>query len=906
MHGARAALMRLAGVFTRRRREQELARELESHLQLHIDDNLRAGMTPAEARRVALVRLGGIEQTKERYRDRAGLPWLETAIQDVRGSARLMRRTPGFTVVAILTLAIGIGANTVMFSVVNAVLLRPLPYGDAERLVSVQALRNRGAYTTTAAPDFYAFRERTTTMDFLDAYYSGAFNLTGGPEAERLQGLIVSSGFFASLGTPPALGRGFIAADEQWGSHRVVVLTDELWKRRFGANPAIVGDTITLNAQTYTVIGVTAPSFSFLGRTLQVFVPMSFAPGDNMNSHNNYFLSMFGRLKPGVAPETAAADFARVTEQIIREQPLNAGMSIAISPLRELLVRDVRRSMLVLLGAVACVLLIGCANLANLLLARGAVRQREVAVRTALGATRARLLRQLLTESVVLAAAGGLAGLMLAYLAVDGLNLLSQRILPRAEAIRIDAAVMAFTFGASVLTGILFGLVPAFKNSVARMNAGLREGGRGASAGSSHRLRAAFVVIEVALSLMLLIGAGLMVKSMYRMLNVESGFEPEGVVTALVSLSPQRYVDRDLERQFSPRAYVRAGQFFAEAIDGIRTVPGVRAVGAVNGLPLMGEIWSKSLTLLDRPLASDLRELPPYQLRVVAGDYFRAMGIRVLNGRPLGDADTVDSPPVVVVNREAVRVFWNGEDPVGKLVSLNPPRAVLPDDIARRLPADFAPAQFTVVGVVDDVRNGGLTSAVLPTVYAPFAQASEGEMNMFLAVRADGDPMAVVPGIRERIRQIDPNQPLGVAQTMVTRVASSVSQQRTQVTVLAGFAAIAVFLAAIGVYGVMSYWVNERRKEIGIRIALGAERHEVLGLVLRQAATVVAIGLAAGTVGALMATTVLQSLLFEVSPTDPAIFAMVVIVLAASGWVAAYIPARRATRFDPMVTLRYE
>ena len=329
----RAAIIRLAGTFWSGRRERELAQELESHLQMHIDDNIRAGMTPDEARRIALIRLGGVEQTKERYRDRAGLPWLEMAIQDLRGSARLMGRTPGFTFVAILTLAIGIGANTIMFSVVNAVLLRPLPYHDAERLVSVQTLRNRGAYTSTAAPDFYAFRERTSTVDFLDAYYSGAFNLTGGPEAERLQGLIVSSGFFASLGTPPALGRGFIAADEQWGSHRVVVLTDDLWKRRFGANPAIVGQTIMLNTQSYTVIGVLAPSFSFLGRSLQVFVPMSFAPGDNMNSHNNYFLSMFGRLKPDVTPATASGDFARVAEQVIREKPLNAGMSIGISPL---------------------------------------------------------------------------------------------------------------------------------------------------------------------------------------------------------------------------------------------------------------------------------------------------------------------------------------------------------------------------------------------------------------------------------------------------------------------------------------------------------------------------------------------------------------------------------------------
>jgi putative ABC transport system permease protein len=908
----RAALIRLSGFFRSSRRERELAEELESHVQLHTDDNIRAGMTPDEARRRALVRLGGVEQTKERYRDRASLPWLETALQDLRGSARLMRRTPGFTLVAILTLAIGIGANTVMFSVVNTVLLRPLPYHDPDQLMSVQALGRNGGRITTAGPDFYAFRERNRTLDFLDAHYNGAFNLTGGSEAERLPGLIASSGFFSSLGTPPALGRGFIAADEQWGSHRVVLLTDGLWKRRFGANPAIVGESITLNTQPYTVIGVLPPSFSFLGRDLQVFVPMAFEPGDNMNSHNNYFLNMFGRLKPDVPAATASADFNRIAEDIIREQPLNSGMSIGISPLRELLVRDVRRSVLVLLGSVAFVLLISCANLANLLLARGAVREREIAVRTAIGATRSRLLRQLLTESVALAATGGLAGLALAYVSVDALNLLSQRILPRAEAIRIDAAVMAFTFGVSVLTGILFGLVPAFKNSAANMNAGLKDGARTASAGAaSHRLRASLVAAEVALSLMLLIGAGLMVKSMYRLLNVNAGFDAEGVLTMQISLPPEKYVDAQLERRFSPLAYTRAVQFFTDTIDGVRTVPGVRAVGAVNGLPLMGEIWSKNLTLLDRPLPNGLRDLPSYQYRVVVGDYFRSMGIRVFNGRAFEDSDTQDAPPVVIVNREAVRRFWDGGNPVGKMVSLNPPLEIVPENLLRQarlagLPDDWAPPKYTVIGVVDDVRTGGLMNPALPTVYAPYAQGSEGATNMFVTVRTDGDSLAVVPAIRERLRQIDPNQPVANIQTMEARLATSVSQRRTEMTVLAVFAVMAVFLAAIGIYGVMSYWVTERRKEIGIRMALGAEPQQVVRLVLRQAAIMLATGLSVGIGGAFLATRVLQSLLFEVSATDPAIFATFALILAASGWVAAYIPARRATRFGPVVTLRYE
>jgi predicted permease len=912
MRQIRATFVRLFSFLGRNRHERELSDELESHLQLHTDDNIRAGMTPEEARRQAVGRLGGIEQTKERYRDRASLPWLDMALQDLRGSARLMCRTPGFTAVAILTLALGIGANTVMFSVVNTVLLRPLPYHDPEQLVSVQALGQNGGRITTAPPDFYVFRERNRTLDFLDAHYTGSFNLTGGQDAERLPGLIASSGFFSSLGTQPVMGRGFIAADEQWGSHRVVLLTDGLWKRRFSANPHIVGDSITLNAQPYTVIGVLPPSFSFLGRDLQVFVPMAFEPGDNMNSHNNYFLNMFGRLKSGTLAATASADLNRVAEDIIREQPLNRGMSIGMSPLREVLVRDVRRSVLVLLGAVAFVLLISCANLANLLLARGAARAREIAVRMAIGATRPRLLRQLLTESVALAAVGGLAGLALAYLSVDALNLLSQRILPRAEAIRIDAVVMAFTFGVVALTGILCGLVPALKNSDADLNEGLKDGARTVSAGgASHRLRASLVVAEVALSLVLLIGAGLMVKSMYRLLNVDAGFNAEGVLTMQVSLPPQKYVDVQLERRFSPLAYTRAIRFFADTIEGVQSLPGVRAAGAINGLPLMGEVWSKNLTIFDRPLPVNIRDLPSYQYRVVVGDYFRSMGIRVLNGRAFEDGDRQDSPTVVIVNQEAVRRFWNGQNAIGKIVSLNPPREVWPEDLLRQarvagVPDDYSPPKFTVVGVVDDVRNGGLTNPALPTVYAPYAQASEGATNMFLTVRTDGDPLGLVAGIRERIRHIDPNQPVASIQTMEARLSASVSQRRTEMSVLAVFAVMAGLLAAIGIYGVMSYWVTQRQREIGIRMALGAERQQVVRLVLRQSFVMVAIGLLLGVAGASIATRVLRSLLFEVNPTDPTVFALVALVLAASGSVAAYIPARRATRVDPVVTLRYE
>jgi putative ABC transport system permease protein len=912
MNRARAWMLRLAGSLWPGRRDRDFADELDSHLQMHIDDLVRSGVAPDEARRRALIRLGGIEQTRERFRDRERLPWLDAALQDLRGSVRMMRRTPGFTVFALLTLALGVGANSVMFSIVNSLLLRPLPYPDAPRLFSIQTLDQAGGWAGTAPPDFYAYREGNRSLDFLDAYYGGAFNLTGEREAERLPGLIVSSGFFASLGTPPVLGRGFIAADERWGSHRVVVITDGLWRRRFGANPAVVGQPLTVNAEPYTVIGVLPPGFSFLGRDLQVFAPMAFEPGDNMNSHNNNFLNMLGRIKTDVGREQALADLNALSDAAQRRHQIGRGTTIGVQPLQELLVRDVRRSVLVLLGAVAFVLLISCANLANLLLARGASRAREVAVRTAIGASRARLLRQLLTESIVLSLLGGLAGLALAFAAIDALNLLSQRILPRAEAISIDPAVLGFTLAIAVLTGVLFGLAPALKTSAVSLTAGLKDGAPTVSGGGApHRLRTMLVVAELALSLVLLIGAGLMVKSMLRMLGVDAGFNGEGVLTMRLDLPQRKYVDPQLARQFSPLAYVKATRFFDDTVDRVRSVPGVRAVGLVSGLPLMGENWGKNITLLDRPLPPTLADLPPYQFRVVAGDYFRAMGIRLVNGRGFEPTDTAQSPNVVVVNQTLARQHWPGASAIGKTVLLNPPLELVPAAAVQQarqagLPDDYAPPPFTIVGVVDDVRHGALTVPALPTVYALHAQGSEGATTMFLAVRTDGDPLALVAAIRGRIAQIDPDQPVSAIQTMAERLAGSVSQRRAEMVVLSGFALAALLLAASGIYGVMSYWVTERRTEIGIRLALGADRRQVVGLVMHQAATMVGAGLVLGVAGALAVTRVLQALLFEVSATDPSVFAAFAVALAVAGALAAYLPARRATRVDPIAALRYD
>ncbi|MCA1586164.1 MAG: ABC transporter permease [Acidobacteria bacterium] len=546
MRSLRALIGRLGGLAGGEDRDREFRAELESHLQMHIDDNLRAGMSATDARRHALIKLGGIEQTRERYRDRQGLPVVETAVKDLRFAMRLMRRDPALTGIILLTLALGIGANAVMFSVVNAVLLRPLPYDDPARLVSVQTAQAADrSLMLTSPPDFYVYREHNRTLSHLDAFYTRSMNLTGSADPERVPTLVASSGFFANLGIQPAFGRGFVFEDEEWGAHRVVVLSDGLWRRRFGADSRIIGRPVTLNGEPHVVIGVLAPAFSFMGLDVQLVAPMAFEPGDNLNSHSNYFLRMLGRLRADVTLEQAAGDLNRLSEAIIAEQSVNEGTVLAVSSLREALSGAVRRPVLVLLGAVAFVLLIACANLANLLLARGVVRQREVAVRLAMGATRARLVRQFLVESLSLSVAGGALGLSLAYASTNALNALSMQVLPRAQDIRVDPTVLSFTCAIAVVTGILLGLAPALHGVGADLVEGLKDSTRSASdSRGRHRLRAALVVAEVALSLVLLVGAGLMVKSMSQLLRIDPGFQADRVLTLQINLPAQKYVER--------------------------------------------------------------------------------------------------------------------------------------------------------------------------------------------------------------------------------------------------------------------------------------------------------------------------------------------------------------------------
>jgi putative ABC transport system permease protein len=827
---------------------------------------------------------------------------VDALVQDFRYALRLLGKSPAFTAVAVLALALGIGANSVMFSVVNSVLLRPLPFHDAGALLLAQTVQAKThEQWATSPPDFYAAREQNRTFEELAAFYQGSVNLTGAGEAERVPRMLVSPEFFKVFRVRPALGRDFLRQDEQWGSHRVAILSDGLWRRRYGADAAMAGKTISLNGVAYVVVGVLPPGFSFLGTSAQLFTPVSFEPGDNMNTHNNYFMTMVGRLKPGVTRAQAAADLEGIMQNIIRQYPENRGLAFDVTPLQESFVGGVRRAILVLMGAVGFVLLIACANLANLLLARAAGRSREIAVRAALGASRLRLMRQFLAESLLLALFGGGVGLLLAYWSTDALHAVSPEVLPRVGEIAVDPRVLGFTALVSVATGVLFGLAPAVHGLRVNLNDALKEGTRSAGESGGRQLRSALVIAEVALSLVLLIGAGLMFKSMHRLLRVDTGFDPRNVVTASVNLPGQKYFDLRPESQFRVDAGVKATQYYTEALTAIRSIPGVDSVGAIYGIPLAGEIWGKTATLYDRPLPASARDLPPIQFRPVAGDYFRALRIRVAEGRALDDRDTLRSQFVVVVNREFVRRYMNGRDAIGTILSTNPPASLAPPGT---LPPGYSgPEKYTIVGVVDDVHYGTLDSAPLPLVYAPFAQQSEA-ISMSFVVRATGDPLALLDAMKERLAQIDRDVPLANVASMESLVADSIATPKLEAALLGTFAGLAMLLAAIGIYGVMSYNVTQRTREIGIRMALGAAPGDVLRMVLANGIRLAVVGLGIGLGAALGFTRVMRSLLFGVSTTDPVVFAIIAIALGLMAVLASWLPARRATKVDPMLALR--
>jgi predicted permease len=879
MKWLRGWFLRLGELFRKKRRERELATEMESHLQMHMEDNLRAGMSADEARRQALVKLGGVEQTKENYRDRRGLPVLENLLQDVRYGVRMLRASPGFTAVAILTLALGIGANAAIFSVVNAILLRPLPYPEPERLVRVwESAPTKGAFRNVVNPlNFLDWRDHSRSFESMAAILDLMTNLRANGEPVAVRGLQVSPQFFSVLRVPPLLGRIFTSEDGVAGHHRVVILSYELWQRQFGANPQIIGQKMDVDAVPFTVIGVMPRGFSFPKTHSEVWTPLPLARTEDWKSGR--YLTVVARLKPGVTLEQAREDMLSVANLAAEARPdFDKGWSAEVMPMLEDSTQDVRRPLLVLLAAVGFLLLIACANLANLLLMRGTGRRREMAVRSALGAARSRIIQQLFVESLLLSLAGTAAGLLFAQLGLRSLlALIPQNApLPRSEPIVIDERVLLFTFFASLFTALIFGFVPALRLSRVDLQSALKQGSLRGGVSGHQTLRRCFVVAEVALALLLSVGAGLMLRSFSRLISVDPGFSPEHVLTMHIWTSPVRYHDN-----------LKRSQYFDRILTEIRSAPGVRAAGSTHFLPLTEKISGSCFSPADQP-APTPAESPSAQFLIISSDYFRAMGTPILTGRDFDARDNFNSQPVAIVNHAFAERYFSGQDIFTKQLRVC---------WTIEKPVD-------VVGVAADARQAQLQQVPTPTIFLSNSQAP-----MYFAtfvVRATGDPRQIARSAEGAIHRVDPDQAISDIQTMETVFSDSVSSPRFQAILLLVFAGLAVALAMIGVYGIVSYSVSQRTNEIGIRVAMGARSSDIVRLVLREALALSGIALGLGLAGSLALSRVLQTLLFEVTPTDPLTLASVCCLVLVVSALAAVWPARRAVRVDPLVALRYE
>jgi len=807
---------------------------------------------------------------------------MNTLWQDLRYGFRMLWKKPGFTVVAVIALTLGIGANTAIFSVVNAVLLRALPFENQEQLVMILGVDNkRGRDNMPASyPDFADWRDQNHVFDHIAGYTESVLILTGVDTPEQLSGVSATGELFAVLGAHPIQGRTFTPEDEKPGSPRVVVLSYGLWQRRFGGNPGLVGQQVLLDGVSTTVVGIMPQGFAF---------PLNGAKTDywktiNPNSETNkergaHYLGVLGRLKPGVSKEQAQAEMLTIARGLEQQYPeKNAGRGVKLTPMYEIVVGSIRTALLVLLGAVGFVLLIACANVANLLLARAASRQKEIAIRTALGAGRLRIIRQLLTESVLLSVMGGALGLLTAIWGLDLLMAVIPSDLPRMQEIGLDARVLGFTVGVSVLTGIIFGLAPALRASRLDLNESLKEGSRGSSESiSRNRVRSLLIVSQVALSLVLLIGAGLLIRSFQRLQGVNPGFDPHRVMTASVALPDAKYHEE-----------AQQTAFFHEVLQNGRAVPGVEVIAAVSPLPLGGEMSMNVLTIEGRPAPAPGERLITNS-RVVSPDYFRAMGFPLLKGRAFTEQDNKDARRVVIINETLARKYFPGEDALGKRIDVT---------LAYNNMAE-------IVGIVGDVKHQSLDKEPGAEAYFSYQQIPFSSMTLVARSQSDNST-GLAPGLRHAVEQVDKEQPLSDVRTMEQLLSDSLARRRFNMLLLGIFASVALLLAAVGIFGVMNYSVTQRTHEIGIRMALGAQARDILRMVVSQGMILVLAGVCLGLVGAYFLTRLMASLLYGVKATDPLTFIGVALVLAAVSLVACFIPARKATKVDPMEALRYE
>jgi predicted permease len=876
---------RLGSIFRNSKLEQELQEEIRTHLEMQTNENLRQGMALEEAQRAARRSFGGVEQMKEVYRDKSRLRWVENLWQDLRYAMRMLGKNPVFTLIVVITLALGIGANAAVFSVVNAVLLHPLPFPQSERLVYVwESLRSDPSNSDTMTP--YNFTDVRTHNQSFDAYFAFRYTskaLTGEGQPESLNTIEASADFGAVMAMAPALGRYFIADEDNPGKNHVTIISDSLWKRRFAASSEIIGQNVQLNGESYTIIGVMPASFNFPNPDIDIWVPL--ALDLSKYQRGSAFLEGVARLKDGVTLEQAYADLLALGAQFEKQFP-NTNDDVTFKPvlLRTELFGRIEKPLLILFGSVLLVLLIACVNVANLVLGRATGRWKEIALRSALGASRGSLIRLLLTESILLAVLGGALGLLLAFYGLDALMQLHPDAIPGGQPIKVDGLVILFTFTVSLLTSALFGLMPAWQATRTDLNRALREDSRTATGtGRLKLIRSSLVVAEISLSLVLLVGAGLLLQSFWKLLHVNPGFRPENVATCLVSLPRPNYPE-----------YWQRANFFRRVLDEVRTLPGVESAAAVTGIPFGGGRGQSTFSIDDRPgpRGSNGQSADRHQ---ASPGYFQVMGIPLLAGRDFTDADDPEHPGVVIINETAAKQFWPDENPIGKRITVGmPDEAVLYGK----------PVSREIIGIVGNVKHEKLYDSIQPELYLPVWQLPVDGMS--LVVRGQGKADHLIAGMRNAVQLIDKDQPIRRARLLETSVAKSIAPQRFVTMLLMLFAGIALLLASIGIYGVMSYTVAQRTHEIGIRMALGAQTGDVLKMVIGQGMQLVVFGVVIGLLAAFALTRLVQTLLFNISATDPITFVAIALLLAGVALVACYIPARRATSINPIIALRHE
>jgi putative ABC transport system permease protein len=876
----------------RERLDQELDEELRSHLEMRTADNLAAGMSPEEARHEAQKRFGNTTLLKEHTREVDIVGWLDEAARDFRHALRMLQRSPGFTAVAVLTLALGIGANTAIFSVIDSVLLRPLPYHEPENLVMVWESNSQhpNPHNTVSPPNFLDWQSRNTVFSSMAYIFDGSDNLTGNGDPQEVVVQDVSTNFFSLLGVNPLLGPGFTPENGQPGHDNVLILSYGLWKERFAGDPAIVGKSILLNGHPQTVVGVAPQNFqwfikdgSFTGAKPQMWSPFVFPQSFHDHKQIGRFLTVVARLTPSATHSQAQTQMNAIASQLEQEYPdFDGHWGVNVVPLRQQISGDLRPALLVLFGAVALVLLIACANVSSLLLARAASREREMAIRTAIGASRWRIARQLLMESLLLALIGGGIGVMLSVWGSNALLAASPRNLLDLSSVSMDFRVLTFAVAATLFAGLLFGFLPSYISAHSRISETLKEGGRGSSSANRRAFaRNAFVVAQLGLALVLLTGSGLLIRSFVRLIGVDPGFDTGHLLTFKISLPRSKYGTDPLRLAL-----------FQQLLSKISAVPGVRSASMESFPPLAGLGAATAVHLLSQPSRS-LSDLPVANVRVVGPDYFGTMNIPLRAGRLFNPQELAQEKHAAIINQAFADKYLHGVNPLGQKAAIY---------IKSLTESELQPSE--IIGVVGDVHQIGLDTAPDPTVYWPHPELVMSGMTIL--VRTTNEPLAFVSAARAELQQLDPELPLAGVATMDQLLADSLSRSRFTMLLLGIFAAVALVLAAVGIYGLIAYSVTQRTQELGIRIALGAQRRDVLRLVLAQGARLTLLGVAIGVLAARAFSRLLSTFLFGVSATDPLTFAGVASLLACVSLLACFIPARRATHVDPIVALRYE